>query len=333
LTGLVSSLSGNINTNIDTHFFNLAVENILNHSPNDKIQIKNKDGDSAIILAGKGDSKYNRIIIELINNLIKKDANLDDINNDNKTAYDYAKAKNNNELARYILRKKAIILARNTNIRYKYNGDKLMAILKELPKEYWFHTDNGYTILMHLANKGNYELVKYILDETSKPENENTNEEYVDISAKVQIDDLGYSALSLAGKSPTEYNDQTKLIIDALIEKGKYDLNPEYSKYKKRKNQLSKQDDPQHNTKYTKYRDINDLLEFATENKNTDLVYYIQQKIDKNKVVPKKFWERQKDRFSGLFTNNPNKPKAGKRTAKKSRKMRKRKARKTRRVR
>jgi len=154
LTGLVSSLSGNINTNIDTHFFNSAVNIILNYSPKGKITIKNKDGDSAIILAGKGDSKYNRIIKELIHNLIQKGANLDDTNNEHKTAYDYAKDNNNDELAHYILLRKAIILARNTNIRN--NGDELMAILKELPKEYWFDTINGYTILMHLADKGNY---------------------------------------------------------------------------------------------------------------------------------------------------------------------------------
>jgi hypothetical protein len=77
-------------------------------------------------------------------------------------------------------------------------------------------------------------------------------------------------------------------------------------------------------------------LELATNKENTDLVDYIQQKIDKNKVVPKKFWERQMEgfkRFTNKLANRDNKPKAGKRTAKKSRKMRKRKFRKTRRVR
>jgi ankyrin repeat protein len=302
------------------------------------------------MLVGKNNPLYNnKTRIDTIKNLIyilvKHGANIDDINDkNNKTAYDYANDNNNDPLAHYILLKKAIILASKNKdeIKETERRDKIMDILTKLPKERWFDQDvfDKNTILICLADKGNYELVKYILDETSKPppeKNNNTNEDYVpvpDISAKVKLENKnGESALKRAGLSRLIDNKQTLPIIDDLLKKGKYEFDPNDSTF----------------------GHIKDLLDLAKNNHNRDLADFIENKINERKIIDKEEREeiereREKLRYkkmpflqkrvadvnkfsNDLFKNNPNKPKAGKRTAKKSRKMRKRKSRKTRRVR
>jgi hypothetical protein len=112
-----------------------------------------------------------------------------------------------------------IVLANNLNrpiiiVENKSNVEAFTEKLKELPNNLWFEQNVfGETILIRLADKGNLQLVKHILEKANNGKGATT--------AQVNItNNNGNSAIILTGRSDPQYNKATKQIIEALIKKG-----------------------------------------------------------------------------------------------------------------
>jgi hypothetical protein len=183
-----------------------------------KVNIKNKAGDSAIILAGKGAAANNDITKQFIDAIVEKGAYINDSNN-GTNAFTNAANKGNLVIAHYILLKEAIMLANKPNettIDINTQKDNILKILNILPTYKWFDQDGrGETILIRLADKGNLELVKHIL------ENATTNDKRGASLAQVNLkNNNGNSAIILTGRTNKNYNYAAKEIIKALMEKG-----------------------------------------------------------------------------------------------------------------
>jgi len=258
-----------------------------------KVNIKNKAGDSAIILAGKGAAENNDITKQFIDAIVEKGAYIFDSNTNTQNT-EYGKtalmhATRNEDLKNYILLNELIVLANNLNrpqriVKDTSNVDAFTDKLTQLPKNLWFNQNVfGETILIRLADKGNPVLVNTLLDGATKIQVDTRNKN-------------GNSAIILTGRSDQSYNKETKQIIDALIAKGAgiNDIN---------------NPDPGKHQGQTAYM-------LALDNNNEDLYNYIAGiRNAKNNAITQRGGKRTAKKY------------------RKSRKMRKRKSRKTRRVR
>jgi ankyrin repeat protein len=258
-----------------------------------KVNIKNKAGDSAIILAGKGATENNDITKQFIDAIVEKGAYIFD-SNTNTTNPEYGKtalmhAMSNEDLRNYILLNELIVLANNLNrsqriVEDKSNVDAFTDKLTQLPKDLWFNKNVfGETILIRLADKGNSVLVNTLLKDATTGQVNTRNKN-------------GNSAIILTGRSDQSYNIETKKIIDALIAKGA-DINDR------------NKPEPKKHQGQTAYM-------LALDNNNQDLYNYINRiQQAKHNAITQRGGKRTAKKSS------------------KSRKMRKRKSRKTRRVR
>jgi hypothetical protein len=183
----------------------------------DNVNIKNNEGDSAIILAGKGAPENNDITKKFIDAIVEKGAYINDSNNGTTAFTNAAIDDHNLVIAHYILLKEAIHWANKRNEKDSQipeQTSKIKEILEVLPSYKWFDQDGrGETILIRLADKGNLELVKHILEKANNKTG--AIEEQVNLK-----NNNGNSAIILTGRTNQNYNYATKLIIEALIKKG-----------------------------------------------------------------------------------------------------------------